>query len=161
MKELKHSIDIIQQHSLLRESKGTKRWILAQRQHCKVLHETDNTSIEASYHRLLNAVKRCRLKPGELYFERDYKLDRTEGLTGMHCFLTPHFYWRLDCLFTFNYEMTYAFNNCSYEAEIRKMMEAYPLNRTTVEKQLHSDFNTFYKSVLTVQDPAFIHSFTR
>jgi hypothetical protein len=161
MKELKHVGGILQQHYPLPDSRGTKRWILAQRQQCRVLHETDNYSIEASYHRLLNAVKTRHLKLGEVYFERDYKHDRSEGLTGMHCLITQNFYWRLDCAFTYNYEISFAFDNCRYEAEIRKLMQAYPLDRTATEKQSAPDFNTFYNSVLAVQDPAFIHSFTR
>jgi hypothetical protein len=161
MKELKHVGNIIQQHYPLPNSRGTKRWILAQRQQCRILHETDNASIESSYHQLLNAVKSHHLKLGEVYFERDYKHDRSEGLTGMHCFITENFYWRLDCAFTYNCEISFAFSDCSYETEIRSFMQAYPLDRVTTEKQLAPDFETFYNTVLAVQDPAFIHSFTR
>ncbi|MDB5004929.1 MAG: hypothetical protein JWQ34_3154 [Mucilaginibacter sp.] len=161
MREIKHVGDIIQQHFPLSQSRGNKRWTVAHQRKKYDQMTTHNEPIEVAYHRIVNVVKSLYMLPGDVYFERDYKEDRSEGLYGMHALLTPHFYWRLDCAFTYNYEITYAFNNCSYESEIRKLMQAYPLDRAAIEKQFAPDFNTFYNSVLAVQEPIHIHSFTR
>jgi hypothetical protein len=161
MREFKHVGDIIQQHYPLKQTRGNKRWVTAHQRKNYDQMTTHNESIEAAYHRIINAVKSLYMLPGEVCFERDYKHDRLEGLYGMHALITPNFYWRLDCAFTYNYEISYAFHNCTYEAEIRKFMRAYPLDRASTQKQLAPDFNTFYNSVLAVQEPAFIHFFTR
>lgn len=161
MREIKHVGEIIQQHCPLPNQRGNKRWVLAQRKHCRGLHQTDNASVEASYHRVIDFIKTRHLKLGEVYFERDYKHDRTEGLAGMHCFLTPNFYWRLDCAFTYNYEVTYAFHNCAYEADVRQLLQAYPLDRTATEKALAPNFDSFYQTVMAIQEQQFIHFFTR
>ena len=161
MKEFKTVGDIIQQHYPLPQQRGTKRWVTSEQRKNYDQQTHHNEPIEAAYHRIVNLVKTLYMQPGEVYFERDFKYDQSFGLFGIHSFITPHFYWRLDCEFTYNYQVTFAFNNCSYEAEIRKLMLAYPLDRTTKEKHLHPDFNVFYNSILALQEPHFIHSFKR
>jgi len=159
MKELKIG-EIIQQHFPLSRSRDTKRWVTAEKRKNYNEHHIQNLATETAYHRVINLAKTF-MQPGETYFERDYKQDHTEGLYGMHCMLTPNFYWRLDCKFTYDYEVTYAFNNCSYETEIRKLMRAYPLDRAAIEKQLQPDFDAFYSNVLSVQEDKYFHSLTR
>lgn len=161
MRELKTVGEIIQQHFPLPKQRGTKRWIVAERRSKFDQQTNDNHSTEVAYHRIINIAKTLYMQCGEVYFERDYKYDREFGLFGMHSFITSHFYWRLDCAFTYNYEVSYAFNNCSYETEIRKLMQTYPLDRVVIEKQLAPDFAAFHQSVLATQEPMFIHSFTR
>jgi len=76
----------------------------------------------------------------------------------MHSFIMPNFYWVLYCEFTYTYAVDFAFYNCPYEVEIRKMLRPFPLDRQAKEKELQPNFKTFYQNVLKIQDPAFLHS---
>ena len=159
MKELKANPDksIINTHFPIAKRLPTKRWIIAQARPEK--HRVDqNNCTEAAYHRVIDAVKTLYLKPNEIYYDRDLKTDKTEGSLGMHSFITPTFYFTLFCEFTYTYAVEYAFYNCPFEAEIRKMMQAYPLDRQAKPRELHPDFTTYYQTVLRIQDTAFLHS---
>ena len=97
---------------------------------------------------------------GEVYYEKDLKHDSSQFL-AMHSFITPCFYWSLDCAAYYDFEIEFAFHNCPFEAEIRRMLNAYPLDRKAKEKQLQPDFATFYNTALKVQPAEFIFCFKR
>jgi len=154
MKELKIG-EIIQQHFPLSPRRGTKRWVTAERRKNYNPHHIQNVATETDYHRVINLAKSF-MQPGETYFERDYKHDQSEGLFGMHCFMTSTFYWRLDCKFTYDYCITLAFNNCPYEDAIREYLRAYPLDRAVLELDLKAEFDDKFKATLNIQQ-GYIH----
>jgi hypothetical protein len=148
---------IITTHYPINNRRANKRWAIAQRRPEKQLRIlNDNT--EHAYHRIIMLVKQLHLKSDEVYFERDYKRDKEDGLFGMHSLITSTFYWRLDCSANYFYEVEFAFSNCYYEADIRHMLRAHPLDRQATERQLQPCFKSFYEQVQTVQEARFLHS---
>ncbi|GAB3915375.1 hypothetical protein [Mucilaginibacter boryungensis] len=145
------------QNNLFLKTKQNKRWTIAMSRPEKYV-KMMNESTEAAYHRIITFIKQQHLKPTERYFERDYKHDTSEGIFGMHCFMTPSFYWALNCSLLYTYEVEFAFSSCPCESDIRHMIRAYPLDRNTSEAQLQPDFKAYYDKVLQVQEPRFIHS---
>jgi len=143
-----------------KHKQSKKRWIVAQARPEKG-RRMQNDCTEAAYHRIIEAVKKLYLKHGDIYYDRDLKTDKSQGFLSMHSFLCSNFYIYLQCDFTFDYTVEYAFNNCLFEAEIRKMLAVHPLNAQAKEVALKPDFTTYYQTVLKVQDQQFIHSFKR
>lgn len=163
MKELKIHLtagDIIRLHYPIPRRKNTKRWKIAQTRGVHPAQVGRNECVEASYHEVLTALKSHYLTPGEIYYERDLKHVQDDWL-GMHSFVSEHFYWQLYCAAYYDYEIEFAFNDCPYESEIRKMFRAYPLDRQAKEIQLQPDYATFYRRVLSIQPAEFIFSFKR
>src|SRR5437879_5619481 len=132
MKELKIFAQtvgqIISEHYPIPQRLPGKRWKAAQNRGINKLQVTQNECVEHSFHEVLKAVKTLYMKPDEVYFEKDSKEDKSDFL-GMHSFITSSFYWRLDCAFYYDYEVEFAFHNCPYEAEIRRVLRAFPLER--------------------------------
>ncbi|WP_295791978.1 hypothetical protein [Mucilaginibacter sp.] len=162
MKELKSFQTvgtIINTHFPIRRKHG-KRWKWAQTRGSNPAQVRQNDCCEHSYHEVLNLVKTHHLKPGDVFYEKDSKHDTSEFL-AMHGFMTSTFFWRLDCAAYYDYEIEFAFNNCPFEAEIRRCLRAFPLDRQAKEIQLKPDFKTFYNNVLKVQPSEFIFSFKR
>lgn len=140
------------------QQRGTKRWIAAQTKGPFKQQLMHNNNVEAAYHRVIAIAKTAISGLSITYYEKDMKKDKSEGLYGMHSFITSNFYWWLECDLCCHYQIRYAFNNCPYEVEIRKLMRAYPLDRVTTPKQFQFDFTTFYENVLRIQDNQFIHT---
>jgi len=161
MKELKchHAIPIIDTHFPIRRKPG-KRWRIAQTRGTNPAQVRQNECVEVSYNEVIKLVKAHHLQSGDVYFEKDSKHDFSQFL-AMHSFITPSFYWRLDCAAYYDFEIEFAFNNCSFEAEIRKLFRAFPLDRQAKEIQLKPNFTIFYKGVLTAQPATLIFSFKR
>lgn len=136
-----------------------KRWIFA-------LRRADTSTIQMNeytelvYHRIIRLIKKWHLNDGEVYCERDYKLDKKDGLFSMHAFMTATFYWRLDCSLLNAYQIEYAFDDCLFENIMRETLCKYPLNQHVVEVVLRPDFKTFYKTTLTIQSQDFLHKST-
>ena len=84
--------------------------------------------------------------------------DKSESATSMQSFITPNFYWHLHCSYLYHYEVEFAFNDCEFEAYIKAMLIPYPLDRQATERKLLPDFNTFFETVLQVQDKCYLHS---
>jgi hypothetical protein len=136
-----------------RRCRETPRWLVTKSRTDRKYEQMQNESVEADYHRVIQAVKSFILSHGgDTIYEQNHKSDPS-SYTGMHSFVTSTFYWRLDCELNYNYEVYYAFHNCPYEAPIRKLMEAYPLDRTTHEYKFPQGYEAFYGRVLEVQDP--------
>jgi hypothetical protein len=157
MAELK---SIIETHFPMPKRQPGKRWKIAQTRGTDKQQAMRNDCIEASYHEVIKSIKQLYMQDGEVFFERDYKHDRSDFL-AMHCILTSSFYWRLDCALYYDFEIAFAFSNCPYEAEIRAMLRAFPLDRSTTERTLNPEFNTFYNTVLKVQSAEAIFCFKR
>lgn len=158
MKELKSTDDkpIITTHYPINQRLPTKRWIIAQARPEKQ-QVIQNECTEAAYHRVIDAVKKLYLKSGDTYYERDSKQDRTTGFLSMHSFMCATFYCVLYCEFQYKYVVEYAFDNCQFEAEARALLKPFPLDRYATERDLKPDFKTFYRIVLTMLEPRFIH----
>lgn len=159
MKELKPAQDmpIISKHYPISQRQPTKRWVIAQARPEK-LTVMQNECAEAAYHRVIDTVKKLYLKPGEVYYERDTRKDRSAGFLSMHSFITPHFYWVLYCEFTYTYAIDLAFDDCPYKAEVERMLRAYPLDRKAKQKELLPDYKAFYQTLLQHSDAAHLHS---
>lgn len=156
MKELKTNpeIPILETHYPLKQ-RGSKRWIAAQTKgpfKQKLMH---NNNVEAAYHRVIELVKFIIAGKSILYYEKDLKRNEELGLYGMHSFFTEHFYWWLECDLCCDYQIRFAFEECPYEEEIRKKMEAYPLDRSTIEKEFQCDLYTFQQTVLRLDGPEY------
>ncbi|MGN6177836.1 MAG: hypothetical protein ACTHNW_01570 [Mucilaginibacter sp.] len=154
MKELKQD-SIIQTHYPITRYKPKKQWVRAQARPDKG-QVMENNCTEAAYHRVIALVKSL-MQPGEVYYERDHKTDHTEGLYGMHSFVTDSFSWSLYCEFSNNYTITYSYGDCPYRAAIEQALRAYPLDRVCNE-QLRPDYILFYQSVLQLQPAKFIYT---
>ena len=136
-----------------RRYRETPRWLVTKFRTDKKTDQERNSCVEAAYHRAIVAAKELiLLHGGDTIYEQDHKHD-ANSYTGMHSFVTSTFYWRLDCELNYNYEVYFAFHNCPYEAPIRKLMEAYPLDRTTHQFKPQIGYVAFYSKVLEVQDP--------
>lgn len=138
------------------QQRGTKRWVAAQTKGPFKQKLMQNNSIESAYHRVIAIVKSALAGQSITYYDRDLKKDKSQGLYVMHSFITNSFYWRLECDLCCDYRIEYAFHNCPYEVDIRKLMRAYPLDRATRLKQFPTDLPTFYASVMRLQHKQFI-----
>lgn len=156
MKELK---EIIETHYPIPKSQQrAKRWVIAQSRKNFKDQRMQNSATEAAYLRVLDFVKAHHLPSNGVFFERDYRRDKSENCFAMHSFITGSFYWYLECDFTYNYRVEYDFRNCPFEAEIIAMLKPYPLDRTASKINLQPDFATFVLNVLHRQDEAYLHS---
>lgn len=99
------------------------------------------------------------MRDADLYFERDYKQDSTDSCLSMHCFLTPNFYIYLECGLDLIYRIDWAFNNCSYEDEVIKLLQLYPINLRSKQIALQPDHSTYYKRTLDYQGPRYVYCF--
>lgn len=161
MKELKHygcqPIPIIAPPT--KEHRGMKRWVIAQGRGTRPQQALQNSNTEHAYHRIIAAIKEQYLKPGDVYFERNYKQDKTESLFDMHSFMCNSVLLRLDCMLYYDYEVEFAFYNCPFEESIRAMLKVGPLDTQAKEITLQPNFQLYYEHVLRYHRPEFIHTF--
>jgi hypothetical protein len=142
-----------------RKLRGTKRWAIAQGRGTNPRQAMQNSNTENAVHRIIAAIKTRYLKTGDVYFERDYKQDKEESIFDMHCFMCSTFLIRLDCVLYYDFEVEFAFDNCPFEAEIRAMLNAGPLDTQAKEITLQPDFKAYYEHVLSYHRAEFIHTF--
>jgi hypothetical protein len=116
-----------------------------------------NETIESQFLRTLAKVKKLLAREHPTAFERDYRNDNSQDAFAMHSFMTGTFYFHLECSFTYSYDVTYTFNHCEHEATIRELLKCYPLCTRAKETRLKPDFNTYFNTVLNVQDNKYIH----
>lgn len=133
-----------------------KRWATAVRRNCNREQEMRNFWYECTFHDIIKAVKQRYMKPGEVYFERDYKYDNEDSIS-MHSFIVHSLSLQLGCLPSYDYAIDYAFYNCPFEAEIREMLR--PIYVYGNEILPRPDFPTYYKAVLNYQPAEFILTF--
>jgi hypothetical protein len=129
----------------------TPRWIVAKYRTDQKYQQMENFSTECAYHRVIERVKQLiPLHGGDNVFERDYK-EEAESYTVMHSFITSSFTWQLECLLAYNYKVRFFFHNCPYEAEVRHMMEPYPLERVKWERSFPDGYDAYFKRICQVQ----------
>jgi len=148
---------ITEHYPLPKQHQMRKSWAVAEARKDNEMRSGINRCTETSYHRIIDAVK-LYLKPGEVYYERDHKHDKRQNALAMHCFMTSSSYIYLECLLNYEYMVEYAFHNCQYEADLRAMFAPFPLNHRAVEVELKPNFRAYYDTVLSVQEPHFLHS---
>jgi hypothetical protein len=122
-----------------------------------VTQKRENKQIEDAYMRVLGQAKKILAEQPQQVFERNQRRDNTENAFTMHSFLSKGFFFELSCDISCNYQVEYAFNNCSNEQEIRLLLHAYPLNSHAKEVKLKPDFSTFYAAVLAFQDKKYTY----
>jgi hypothetical protein len=162
---MKHSkyhtetLPITTQNSLPAKRSLRKPWSRSITRPNWTTQKRDNANLEGRYHQIIAMVKKLHLKQGELYFERDYKDDSTEGYLAMHSFLTSSFYLYIECELTYDYHVEWAFHNCSYEAEVMEILTRYPMDTMSREVTPTPDLPTFYKRTLAIQSREFVYCF--
>lgn len=156
MKELKSILET--HYPIPKSQQRAKRWVIAQSRKNFKDQRMQNSAVEAAYLRILDEVKAHHLPSNGVYFERDYRRDKSENCFAMHSFITSSFYWYLECDFLYNYRVEYAFHNSPFKADILAMLKPYPLDRSASEVNLIPDFKTFVLNVLHCQDEIYLHS---
>jgi hypothetical protein len=137
--------------------KGKKRYQIAQARSKNGRQQKDNENLEISHLNVLVRVKRLLKGSNKLYFERDYRNDKSSYL-AMYAFVCDSFYLYLECEFDFCYSLEFAFCNCRFEAELRELLFPLKDHLRIKEVTLKPDFTTYYKNVLAYQ-PEHFHYF--
>ena len=138
------------------QSKGRKRYQIAQARSTTGRQQKDNENLEIAYFNILSRVKRLFNGTNKLSFERDYRKDGSSYL-AMYAFICDSFYLYLECEFDFCYLLEFAFNNCQYEAELRKLLTPLKGYQRIKEVSLKPDFETHFKNVLAFQPTQYHH----
>lgn len=138
--------------------KGTKRWVQAKRMtNGNSLLKVRNEVVEEGYMRIIEKVKLMyqQLDYSTTIFERDYRKDKSQGLFGMHSFITQHFYFYLECRLTFDFIIEYDFYNCPFEEAIHELICVHLCKEALIHTPQKPNCTEFYKRVLNVQDPIY------
>lgn len=117
-----------------------------------------NLAIHDTYHLLIELVK-------ELYATLPNESDRIivemnraeEPLNPicMYTFLTPHFYFYLECSIVYQYRVEYQFDNCPFEQEIMHRLKTTILRNYSTEIMKMPNYREFFNEVLRVQPERF------
>jgi len=117
-----------------------------------------NLAINDTYHFLIELVK-------ELYSTLPNESDRIivelnraqEPLNPicMYTFLTPHFYFYLECSIVFQYRVEYQFDQCPFEQEIMHRLKTTILRDYSIEIMKMPNYREFFNEVLRVQPERF------
>lgn len=142
------------------EERLAKRWYIASTMRNQTTMKHRNGTVEWYYETILKiAKKRCAELPDEYsrtVFERDYRYDDSAGCMAMHSFITPHFYWQLECDFAYFYQLEYNFYNCPFEEDVRRIFNGMR-SVTPQQRHLKPDGDAYFRRVLAVQDKQYIH----
>jgi len=142
---------------LNKQDRMVKRWKLAKMRTWDKRQQVDNLTLEINHHAALKKVKELLSNQQQTVFERDYKEDNLENALAMHAFLSPGFYFYLECDYAWDYQLEYAFNNCKQEAQIKAILKSYQLDVKGKLVALQPDFNTFYRNVIAIQDKRYLY----
>ena len=135
--------------------KPKPRWEMAQSSDyvdARTLESNNETF--AFYFKTIYTVKSelLRLNP-DLSYERDYTEDPVEGMPGaVHHFMTKTFYWYLTCDECQFFIIQYAFAECPFEAQIRKLLIPYGGSPFTTQIRLQTDIATNFKRTARLED---------
>lgn len=164
MKEFKDTtiqpVQIINPETKIRRME--KRWITASNTKAAKGYWVQNGVVELFYDQILDLAKSLYSTLPDKYsrtvFEKDYRNDNTENSFAMHTFITPSFYWYLECHFAYYYHVEYDFHNCPFEEELRTNFERkfHYANGKCNQRKLKPNCEEFYKQVLKVQDAQYI-----
>lgn len=115
-----------------------------------------NNIVQATYMSILAKVKTMHSPSSYPVFERDYRHDNTDSAIMMLAFMSDGFYWVLECDVHGKYNVQYAFHNCSFEKEVRELIQVYPFEARCTELDLQPDFASFFQNVLRFQDKQYL-----
>lgn len=110
-----------------------------------------------SYQLVLQKVKERYQMVGEIYFERDYTHDNSNPFI-IYSFITPTFYWYIECTLNHEINIRYDFNGCIYEPEIRELFRQYSLIRHITHTPM--DLQKHLQTVIAYQEPIYVHTNT-
>lgn len=142
---------------LNKQDRMVKRWKLAKKRTWDKKQQLNNITLETNYYAALKKIKQVLSNQQQTVFERDYKEDNLENALAMHAFLSPSFYFYLECDFAYYYQVEYAFNNCKQEAQIMAILKTYQLDQMGKQVRLQPDFSTFYRNVIAIQDKQYLY----
>jgi hypothetical protein len=140
-------------HKVQRISKRWKK--VSKLSHPNNLKQIIDTRI-GQYECVLSKVKELYANSGETCYERDFKHDNENPFT-IYSFLTPTFWWNIECDFVYNINIEYQFYNCPFEQEIRELFRHFNISLYVTEVQKKPSLTAFHKAVLAYQKPQFIH----
>ncbi|MBS7565776.1 hypothetical protein KHS38_15310 [Mucilaginibacter sp. Bleaf8] len=139
----------------------TKYWVTAKTKTWNKAQQQQNHIMEVDYQIVLKKAKQLLAPDKPLFFERNFKQHGTiQELAAMHAFLSPCFYFRLDCDGAYNYQIEYAFYQCKHEKAIKVRLQCFAGNLQVTEVALQPDFATFYKNVQHYQGNKFFYTLT-
>jgi hypothetical protein len=111
-----------------------------------------NPLVETAYMNLLTKVKALYATKQEYVFERDLKENDNHNCTSMHSFLTSSLVLELECgLLDYKLYVHYDFDNCPFEQEIRKLLDAYPFKRAALHSPKEQGVAAYFKAVVAFQ----------
>lgn len=166
MKELKATTYEVLPFKKYSEKPMAKRFKTARALSPGCVERDKNYAVESMYNQILSLAKSLHFASqdtrSDLIFERCYREDNTENCFALHSYLTPQFYWYLECDFAYFYKVNYSFNKCPYEDEIMfaisRWLDFIP-NRVECVK-LKPNHLEFYQNVIKVQEQQYIHLLT-
>ncbi|MET3981151.1 hypothetical protein ABIB62_003772 [Mucilaginibacter sp. UYP25] len=135
----------------------SKRWKrVSDLSHPNKLKQTIDTRI-IQYELVLEKVKHLYANSGEVCYERDFKIDNENPFT-IYSFLTPGFWWDIECDLLYDINVTYQFANCPHEDAIRALFREFHLAQYIREVTKQPTLAAFYTAVLAYQKPQYIHT---
>ncbi|WP_342644880.1 hypothetical protein [Mucilaginibacter sp. CSA2-8R] len=139
-------------------AKMQKCWKLAQLRVWDQKQLARNNFIDSEYTLILIEIKKLFAKEAPLVFERDYREDKTASAQAMHCFVTPSFYFYLECDLAFNYRVEYAFGYCRLNDDILTQLNSLALDDCLFEVPLPLPFYLFYRMVQHAQPVEYFYT---
>jgi len=133
-----------------------KQWKVAVSRFGHTTQKLNNRIVEGNFREILAKAKKLLSQHPQTVFERDQREDSSHSTYTMHSFLSPSFYLNLDCCPDFNYCIKYAFCNCPYEGELRKLLNCYLLQGKAKEVELKPTFQAFYNDVPSFQHKKYV-----
>jgi hypothetical protein len=135
-----------------------KAWKLAQLRIWDQKQLARNNFIDSEYTLILVEIKKLLAKEAPLVFERNYREDKSASALAMHCFVSPSFYFYLECNLSFDYRVEYAFGYCKQKDDILTQMNSLALDDCLTEVPLPVPFYIFYRMVQSVQPIQYFHT---
>ncbi|WP_423148466.1 hypothetical protein [Rubrolithibacter danxiaensis] len=126
--------------------------------YAKYYHQTNET-IENFYHALLKSVKKMiATLPDEAartVFEFNRKKDDPTAQISMHDFVSPSFYWHLECDYLDKYQIHYAFYNSPFKSQILEKFDRLCLSDKIKERKF-DNYREYYNRVMKCQSAKLI-----
>lgn len=95
--------------------KSGKRWKEA-RTVSNARNKDINFMVELYYKEILDLAKKLICTLPDTYsrtvYEKDEREDNSESFLAMHTFISPSFYWHLECDLAYFYRAEFDFHNC-------------------------------------------------
>lgn len=135
----------------------TKKWLrVSDLSHPNNLKSQIDVKMFA-YDQLIKRIKERFLKPGDVYFERDYRHDHIDPYS-IHGFLTATFRCDILCDQIFEIKMLLQFQDCPFENEVIEQLNEFRLCECVYHPAKREDLPAFLQRVIAYQDPNYIHT---